>query len=108
MLYIRYIWYKIYFTVKFSGGGLILLNKCGIRLYYKNQEELSYALRNYIDNYFEGMVEDEALEEKIYMVIQANKSKFYKANEIAKKPKQILGKSRLNVLEQILKKKQGE
>ncbi|MBU6136011.1 TIGR04540 family protein [Clostridium tertium] len=81
------------------------MNKGGIRLYYKNQEELSYALRDYIDNYFEGNIEDEALEEKIFMVIEANKAKFYKDDEIAKKPKQILGKTRLNVLEQILKKK---
>lgn len=84
------------------------MNKGGIRLYYKNQEELSYALRDYIDDYFEGNIEDEALEEKIFMVIEANRAKFYKDNEIAKKPKQILGKTRLNVLEQILKKKIGE
>lgn len=81
------------------------MNKGGIRLYYKNQEELSYALRDYIDDYFEGNIEDEDLEEKIFMVIEANKAKFYKDDEIAKKPKQILGKTRLNVLEQILKKK---
>lgn len=81
------------------------MNKGGIRLYYKNQEELSYALRDYIDDYFEGNIEDEALEEKIFMVIEANRAKFYKDDEIAKKPKQILGKTRLNVLEQILKKK---
>ena len=81
------------------------MNKGGIRLYYKNQEELSYALRDYIDDYFEGNIEDVALEEKIFMVIEANKAKFYKDDEIAKKPKQILGKTRLNVLEQILKKK---
>lgn len=84
------------------------MNKGGIRLYYKNQEELSYALRNYIDDYFEGNVEDETLDEKIYMVIQANKNKFYKDNEIAKKPKQILGKTRLNVLEQILSKHENK
>ncbi|WP_291649680.1 TIGR04540 family protein [Clostridium sp.] len=83
------------------------MNKGGIRLYYKNQEELSYALRDYIDDYFEGNIEDEALEEKIFMVIEANRAKFYKDEEIAKKPKQILGKTRLNVLEQILKKKRG-
>ena len=63
------------------------------------------CLRNYIDNYFEGNIEDEDLEEKIFSVIQANKNKFYKDGEIAKKPKQILGKTRLNVLEQILEKK---
>ena len=76
-----------------------------IRLYYKNQEELSYALRDYIDNYFEGNIEDSELEEKIYNVIESNKNKFYKNDEIAKKPKQILGKNRLSILEQILEKK---
>ena len=84
------------------------MNKGGIRLYYKNQEELSYALRDYIDDYFEGNIEDEALEEKIFKVVECNKVKFYKDNEIAKKPKQILGKTRLNVLEQILMKKRKE
>ena len=42
------------------------------------------------------------------MVVQANKNKFYKDNEIAKKPKQILGKTRLNVLEQILEKRKEQ
>ena len=82
------------------------MNKNGIRLYYKNQEELSYALREYIDSYFEGNIEDEVLEEKIYSVIDSNKNKFYKNNEIAKKAKQILGKNRLSILEKILEKKE--
>lgn len=82
------------------------MNKSGIRLYYKNQEELSYALREYIDSYFEGNIEDEVLEEKIYSVIDSNKNKFYKNNEIAKKAKQILGKNRLSILEKILEKKE--
>lgn len=82
------------------------MNKSEIRLYYKNQEELSYALRAFIDSYFEGNIEDEVLEEKIYTVINSNKNKFYKNNEIAKKAKQILGKNRLSVLEKILEKKE--
>ena len=82
------------------------MNKNGIRLCYKNQEELSYALREYIDSYFEGNIEDEVLEEKIYSVIDSNKNKFYKNNEIAKKAKQILGKNRLSILEKILEKKE--
>ncbi len=76
-----------------------------IRLYYKNQLELSYALRDYIDLYFENRVHDEELEETITSVIAANKDKFYSGTEIAKKPKQVLGKTRLNVLKQILLKK---
>ncbi|MGL4772220.1 MAG: TIGR04540 family protein [Clostridium sp.] len=81
------------------------MDKSEIRLYYKNQQELSYALRDYIDAYFKNKVEDKELEEKITSVIEANKTKFYKNGEIAKKPKQILGKARLDVLEQILSKK---
>ncbi len=81
------------------------MEKNDIRLYYKNQLELGYALRDYIDAYFQNKVLDKELEEKIISVIEANRDKFYKDNEIAQKPKQILGKTRLNVLQQILSKK---
>lgn len=81
------------------------MEKSDIRLYYKNQLELGYALRDYIDAYFQNKVLDKELEEKIISVIEANRDKFYKDNEIAQKPKQILGKTRLNVLQQILNKK---
>lgn len=76
-----------------------------IRLYYKNQLELGYALRDYIDAYFQNKIMDKELEEKIVSVIECNRDKFYKDDEIAQKPKQILGKTRLNVLKQILNKK---
>ncbi len=50
-----------------------------IRLFYKNQFELGHAIKDYIDEYFDN-----------------------KDDEIAKKPKQILGKTRLQVLDKIL------
>lgn len=81
------------------------MNKNDIRLYYKNQLELGYALRDYIDAYFQNQIRDSELEEKITLVIEANKDKFYKGDKISQKPKQILGKTRLNVLQQILNKK---
>lgn len=84
------------------------MDKNQLRLYYKNQLELSYALRDYIDAYFEKQIADKDLEEKLIEVIDANKTKFYKDDEIAKKPKQILGKTRLDILEQILKNKGGK
>lgn len=84
------------------------MEKKDLRLYYKNQLELGYALRDYIDAYFQNKVLDEDLEDKINNVIEANKDKFYKGNDIAQKPKQILGKTRLNVLYGILSKKGGE
>lgn len=81
------------------------MDKSELRLYYKNQEDLSYALREYIDFYFEGNIEDEKLESNIIKVIEGNEDKFYKNNEVAKKTKQILGKSRLDLIEKILSKK---
>lgn len=80
------------------------MQKSDIRLYYKNQLELGYALRDYIDAYFQNKVKDAELEEKIFSVIEANKSKFYKGDEIAQKPKQILGKARLDILNSIINK----
>lgn len=80
------------------------MQKSDIRLYYKNQLELGYALRDYIDAYFQNKVKDAELEEKIFSVIEANKSKFYKGDEIAQKPKQILGKARLDILNNIITK----
>lgn len=87
-------------------GGLSVV-KNDLRLYYKNQYELGCAIRDYIDAYFENKVEDEELEENIALVIEANKDKFFKGDDIAQKPKQILGKTRLKVLKQILIKKGG-
>ena len=81
--------------------------KTDIRLYYKNQSELGYALRDFIDLYFENKVLDDELENTILSVIDANKDKFYKHEDIAQKPKQILGKNRLNLLYKILDKKGG-
>ena len=84
------------------------MEKNDLRLYYKNQLELGYALRDFIDAYFQNKVLDKDLEDKITSVIEANKDKFYKGTEIAQKIKQILGKTRLNVLHGILSKRGGE
>ncbi|WP_066868945.1 TIGR04540 family protein [Clostridium mediterraneense] len=84
------------------------MEKNDLRLYYKNQLELGYALRDFIDAYFQNKVLDKELEDKITSVIEANKDKFYKGSDIAQKPKQILGKTRLNVLYGILSKRGGD
>ena len=89
-------------------GGEIVENKDKIRLYYKSQSALGMALRDYIDMYFQNKIQDEELEEKIMEVVEANKEKFYNDDlEIASKPKLILGKTRLEVLNKIITKKGG-
>lgn len=89
--------------VRIRGCGVVYNNNnSSLRLYYKNQLELSYALKKYIDAYFENKVSDKELHEKLNLVVGLNKDKFYSAGNVAKKPKQILGKARLTVLEQVL------
>lgn len=80
------------------------MSKSDIRLYYKNQLEIGYALRDYIDAYFHNKVMDKELEENITLVIECNKEMFYKDGHITSKPKQILGKKRMKVLTKILNK----
>lgn len=77
-----------------------------IRLYYKNQSDLGHALKNLIDSYFENEISNSDLEKNIVAIINCNKFKFYKKgdSQIALKPKQILGKTRMEVLKNILNK----
>jgi len=78
-----------------------MVNK-NMRNYYKNQYDLGCAIRDYIDAYFDNQVREEELAERLTTVVQVNRDKFFKGNDIALKPKQILGKTRLNVLKQII------
>ncbi|MCY6485427.1 TIGR04540 family protein [Clostridium aestuarii] len=82
------------------------MDNINIRLYYKNQLDLGNALKSLIDSYFENNLSDSNLEENIVSIVNANKDKFYKnnRNEIASKPKQLLGKTRIQVLEKVLNK----
>lgn len=79
------------------------MSKNNIRLFYKNQFELGHAIKDYIDEYFDNKINQEDFEQNILLIINSNKDKFFKDMEIAKKPKQILGKTRLQVLNVVLK-----
>ncbi|MGL4803489.1 TIGR04540 family protein [Paraclostridium dentum] len=78
------------------------MSKNNIRLFYKNQAELGHALKDYIDEYFENKINQEDFESKILLIIDSNKDKLFKDLEFAKKPKQILGKKRFEVLDKVL------
>ena len=78
------------------------MSKNTIRLFYKNQFELGHAIKDYIDEYFDNKINQEDFEINILSIINSNKDKLFKDQEIAKKPKQILGKTRLQVLDKIL------
>lgn len=73
-----------------------------LRLYYKNQLELSYALKEYIDSYFKNEIQENAFEKRMIEVVNSNKDKLYRGDEFTKKPKQILGKVRLDLIKKIM------
>ncbi|MGL6105913.1 TIGR04540 family protein [Romboutsia sp.] len=52
--------------------------------------------------YFDNKINQQDFEINILSIISSNKDKLFKDKEIAKKPKQILGKTRLQVLDKIL------
>ncbi|MGL5381179.1 TIGR04540 family protein [Clostridium sp.] len=81
------------------------MSKSNIRLFYKNQFELGQAIKNYIDEYFNNEVDQEDFESNLVRIIDSNKDKFFKEMDIAKKPKQILGKTRVEVVNKILKER---
>lgn len=82
-----------------------MMSKSNIRLFYKNQFELGHAIKSYIDNYFNNEVDQEDFESNLVRIIDSNKDKFFKDMDIAKKPKQILGKTRVEVVNKILKER---
>ena len=74
-----------------------------IRTFYKSQADLGYALREYIDDYFDNKIPDVELRENISKIVEENKDKVFKEGDITKKLQQILGKNRLKVLISIVK-----
>lgn len=81
------------------------MSKINIRIFYKNQFELGHAIKNYIDEYFNNEIDQEDFESNLIRIINSNKDKFFKENEIANKPRQILGKTRIEVVNKILKER---
>ncbi|AYE35767.1 TIGR04540 family protein [Clostridium septicum] len=74
-----------------------------IRTFYKSQADLGYALRKYIDDYFDNKIPDVELRENISKIVEENKDKVFKEGDITKKLQQILGKNRLKILISIVK-----
>lgn len=81
------------------------MSKNSIRLFYKNQFELGHAIKNYIDEYFDNKIEQHDFESNIISIINSNKDMFFKDGNIAKKPEQILGKTRMKILIKIIKER---
>lgn len=75
-----------------------------MRLTYKNPRELATCIKDLIDSYLEGLVEYDAFQEKLIKLIKANEDRIYKDGVISIKISDVLGNSRIEIIDKIMNK----
>jgi uncharacterized protein (TIGR04540 family) len=72
-----------------------------MRKVYKDPKELSICLKDLIDFYLDDVMPYEKLKEKIAILINANEDRIYKDGHISLKISNVLGNSRVEVINKI-------
>lgn len=72
---------------------------------YKDPKELGMCLKDLIDFYLDNVVTYEKLEEKITILIDSNEDRVYKDGRISLKISNILGSSRVAVINKVFSDK---
>ncbi len=75
-----------------------------MRASYKNPKELASKLRDLVDTYLEGLIDDEELEKTVVAIINANENRVYKNGFVPTKLASDLGPERVNVINKIAEK----
>ncbi|MBE6066435.1 MAG: TIGR04540 family protein [Clostridium lundense] len=75
-----------------------------MRLTYKNPRELATCIKDLVDSYLEGLIEQDAFEEKLIKLINANKDRIYKDDVMSVKISSVLGNSRIDIINKIISK----
>lgn len=73
-----------------------------IKLFYRTQRDLSTALNQLVDAYWEEEIEEDELIDGVKSMYENNKDKLIKNNEFTKVVQQQSGKRRLAVVGRIL------
>jgi len=73
-----------------------------IKFFYRTQRDLSTALNQLVDAYWEEEIEEDELIDGVKSMYENNKDKLIKNNEFTKVVQQQSGKRRLAVVERIL------
>ena len=76
-----------------------------VKLFYRTQRDLSTALNQLVDAYWEEEIEEDELIESVKSMYENNRDKLIKNNEFTKVVQQQSGKRRLAVVERILEMK---
>ena len=72
---------------------------------YKDPRELGMCLKDLIDFYLDNVMTYEKLEEKIIILVDANEDRVYKGGNISLKISNILGSSRVEVINKVFSEK---
>jgi len=78
-----------------------------MRKIYKDPKALATCLKDLIDFYLDDVMTYEKLEEKINILINANEDRLYKDGNISLKISNILGSSRVNIINKIFSERQS-
>lgn len=75
-----------------------------MRAVYRNPKELATCIKDTIDTYQEDLLSYEKLEEKIMAIVKANGERVLKDGNMPVKLENILGKERVGIIKEIVKK----
>lgn len=76
-----------------------------MRKVYKDPKEFGMCLKDLVDFYIDNVMTYEKLEEKVTILIEANEDRVYKGGHIALKISNILGTSRVEIVNKIFSDK---
>ncbi|WP_199925730.1 TIGR04540 family protein [Paenibacillus bouchesdurhonensis] len=76
-----------------------------VKLFYRTQRDLSTALNQLVDAYWEEEIKEDELIDGVKSMYENNRDKLIKGNEFTKVVQQQSGKRRLAVVERILEMK---
>lgn len=76
-----------------------------VKLFYRTQRDLSTALNQLVDAYWDDEIDENELIEGVKSIYENNREKLIKNNKFTKVVQQQSGKRRLAVVERILEMK---
>ena len=72
-----------------------------MRKVYKDPKELGMCLKDLVDFYIDNVMTYEKLEEKVTILIEANEDRVYKDGNISLKISNIIGSSRVEIINKV-------
>lgn len=75
-----------------------------MRLNYKVPKELASALKDLIDSYLDDLIDYDKLKERLIKLVEANEDRIYKDGIMSLKIANVLGESRVEIVNKIMDK----